>query len=567
MAFCLTNREDIRNFLGALGDFFSEESFMPHGHCFLWFPEVLWLHVFSDILIAASYYAIPLGLIYFIRRRRDMPFPKLFWLFGAFIVLCGTTHLMSIWVLWHPHYGPEGILKLITGIVSAITAVIVWRIMPAALTLPSPEDLRKLNEELQQTNARIEREVAARTAELQQANALLKESEGKLRQTAETAQNASQAKSDFLASMSHEIRTPMNAVIGLSRLLLRSQNLPPKERECVETLSVSADSLMGLLNDLLDLSKIESSRLELESIPFSIRAVAEEALRITRVKAEEKNITVSLNASGDLPDQLVGDPTRIRQIITNLLSNAVKYTDTGSVLLSIRSGEDEKNESGVALIIEVADTGIGIPEDRLEAIFDHFTQSRSSDTRQYGGSGLGLTISRNLARLMGGDIRVESAAGKGSVFTVTLSLEGATSADAAAAPRTRKTKGTGGKKPLLVVEDWQPNVMVIGMMLDMLGFTYEVARSGEEALEMAGKKEYALILLDIQLPGISGYEVALALRGKEAREKSRHIPIIATTAYAIKGDRERCLEAGMDEYLAKPLDVQTLGMVLRRFVG
>lgn len=414
----------------------------------------------------------------------------------------------------------------------------------------------------QRFNATLREQIAKRTEELQKANE-------ELLLAKEMAETASTAKTAFLANMSHEIRTPMNAVIGLSRLLSRSTSLTARDRECVETLSVSADALMSLLNDLLDLTKIENARLELESIPFNPVAVAEEAVRVMQVKAGEKRLTLSLMVGDGVPEQMVGDPTRFRQIMLNLLSNAVKYTAKGSVSLNL-AAEAADRKGYAILTLTVTDTGEGIPEERLHAIFEQFTQARSSDARRYGGSGLGLTISRHLAQIMGGDISATSELGEGSVFTAWVELkvyvpgEEAREAEAkAAAKAARKKQETRSRPLLLVVEDWKPNVMVVSMMLELLGYDLEVAESGEQAIQMADEKTYDAVLMDIQLPGISGLDAAAEIR---KREKGRRVPIIAATAYATQGDRGRCIAAGMDEYLVKPLDMQTLGMVLERLM-
>jgi len=277
-----------------LVDFFDSANFMPHGHCFLWYPDILWLHVVSDAIIALSYFSIPVALIVFTHKRHDIPFRYVFALFGAFIVLCGTTHLLSIWVLWRPDYGPEGLVKAVTALVSAATAFLVWRILPNALLLPSPTDLQIINANLQQTNARVEQEVLKRTEELQAVNDQLLENEKSLQQALTQAEAASRAKTDFLANMSHEIRTPMNALVGLTHILGEDKTLTSRQRECIITMDVSAMALMDLLNDLLDIAKIETGHIELYKKPFNLRSIIDEAITIMKVRAKEKGLELSL---------------------------------------------------------------------------------------------------------------------------------------------------------------------------------------------------------------------------------------------------------------------------------
>ena len=421
--------------LSAMFAFFQSDEFMPHGHCFLWLPKILWLHVASDALIALAYFAIPLSLLYFIRNRDDLPFKFLFYLFGSFIVLCGTTHLLAIWVIWHPDYALEGLVKAATAIISILTAVISWRIIPLAMSLRSPRELEAANARLEQAYAATEQRVDERTRELQELterlqieidekqaiNAKLEESQIVLRSALATAEEASQAKTDFLANMSHEIRTPMNAIVGLSDILQRDPATSDKQREFIKTIQLSSHSLMGLLNDLLDISKLEGSNVQLEHIPFNLSELAREVIDITSVQAGEKGVTIELLFDPRLSGTFLGDPLRIRQVVMNLVSNAVKFTETGQVLVKMEA--DWNVKKGVC--IEVIDSGIGIPPHMLDSIFSKFSQADTSITRKFGGTGLGLSICKTLVTLMKGTIEVESTLGEGSTFRVMLPLEAA----------------------------------------------------------------------------------------------------------------------------------------------
>jgi signal transduction histidine kinase len=393
---------------------------MPHGFCFMWQPVVLWLHVVSDGVIATAYFSIPIALVYFARKRPDMPFRTLFVLFSLFIVLCGTTHIMSIWVLWHADYGIEGIVKALTAVVSLASGAVLWKVMPQLLTAPSPSQLQKLNTQLLIGQEEITRRVHERTGELAEANA-------KLEEATKLAVKANQAKSDFLANMSHEIRTPMNSVIGLSSILARSQPLTERQQEYIQTLQLSAKSLLALIDDLLDISKIESESITLDNTPFNLHQVLSEVASIMSVKAQEKGIELVHRFDPGLEGSFVGDATRIRQVFLNLVGNAVKFTEKGHVAIEVR--EQKMQGHLKRALIYVTDTGIGIPPEKLDSVFDKFAQAGSMITRKYGGSGLGLSITKRLIALMGGTITVKSNLNLGSTFIVSLPLATADALD------------------------------------------------------------------------------------------------------------------------------------------
>lgn len=374
-----------------------------------------------------------------------------------------------------------------------------------------------------------------------------------LKSAALKANAANTAKSEFLANMSHEIRTPMNAIIGLSGILERTP-LNDKQRQFVETLQSSAESLLMLINDLLDIAKIEASGIEIENIPFNLDEMINETVRMLAIRASERKLVLSTDISDINGIIFKGDPTRIRQIITNLCSNALKFTEHGSVTISAKI--ESQTENPYQVTISVQDTGVGIAPDKLEKIFDKFTQADNTITRKFGGTGLGLAISKTLTELMGGIISVESTLGKGSVFSISLPLYvtadqmGKIVQKSSAALPMEKIPADRGR--VLLVEDYEPNVMVATAFLEMFGFTFDVANDGLTALNYAKNNQYYAILMDVQMPELNGFQVTEAIRRHEKDHNTKGCHIIGMTAHALDGDRDRCLESGMNDYISKP---------------
>ena len=425
----------------------------------------------------------------------------------------------------------------------------------------------------------LEKKVAIRTEALTRSERRLKAAMNQATELAEKAEQASEAKSDFLAKMSHELRTPLNGIIGMAEIAL-STEMDDRQRQILQIIERESTALLRIINDILDFSKVEAGKMEIEKRPFDLRPLLDEVADTMAPQALQKGLELTTDLSSKIPTHLIGDAMRIKQVLLNLAGNALKFTDQGEILISASLVAQTRREAH--LEFSVKDTGIGIPPDKQAAIFEGFTQADESTTRKYGGTGLGITISQQLVELMGGQLCLESREHVGTTFRFTLAFDrpldqaGTRPAPAARDLKANDVAPSQIDAHILLVEDYPTNQQVACMHLSAAGYKVDIAENGQQAVASFQQGPYDLILMDIQMPVMDGYEATSAIRKLETQTASpstglpsaqRHVPIIAMTANALKGDKEKCLAAGMDDFITKPIKRQPLLMKVYQWAG
>ena len=476
------------------------------------------------------------------------------WVYSGFVGLALVPLMVRLFYIGGEVYYA---LSAMTGLFMVVMILAVYR-----MYLASSDALRLeyTNEELinnlTQAGVKLENMNKELTDEIE----YVKRMEKELKQAKDKAEEMSQAKGEFLANMSHEIRTPMNGVIGTLQLLADT-DLGETQQEYVDTAHKSAYSLLTILNDILDLSKIEAGKLNIETIPLDIREIVADLVTLHTMTAEEKCIELSAAIDDHLPSVVVGDPTRIRQILANLISNALKFTEKGHVKVKVQcvSGDDESAD----IRFEVEDTGVGIEEEVKDRLFNEFTQADGSTTRKYGGTGLGLAIVKQLVEMMHGQFGVDSVSGEGSTFWFELPLTVGEQQQLKAPQDQEQVLKEKLSGHVLLVEDNPINQMVARKMLEKIGLESSLAADGQQALDMLAENTFDAVLMDCQMPVMDGFEAARRIREQQVLNG---LPVIAMTANVMEGDREKCLSAGMNDYIGKPVVEADLKKTLSRWL-
>ncbi len=510
----------------------------------------------SDFLAGIAYVAVAFN-VFVILQKTKIRFGSMLTLFTTFLAVRGLVYFAEVYTDANSAPAMNATLKFAVAVGVSGVALWLFKLQPEIIALSNIDDLLKLRTaELEKLTAELESRVEERTRELMF--------------TKMQANSATEAKSQFLTNMSHEIRTPLSAISGFSELLL-GRDLTALERiDAVKTVHRNSVHLSNLVTEILDLSKIEAGELNLEIVSFEPGEILEYVMSVLNFKAIEKNLYIKVSIDPDVPRFIRTDPTRLRQVLTNIVGNAVKFTEQGSVDVNVSASQSEVTPGNSRIHFRVRDTGIGISPDKRESLFDPFSQSDNSMTRKFGGTGLGLALSKKLARALGGDVTlVESSEGAGSEFLITI--DGGPACDnsrlSTSEPfeRSKKTLDAGicsfhGIR-ILAVDDSPDNRDLIRAILKPSGATVSVAADGLEAVDLAMAEEFDIVLMDVQMPRLDGHAATRRLRERGYRK-----PIIALTAHALREDRNRAFAAGFDDHLTKPIQRSSLFDVIGQHV-
>ena len=506
-------------------DWFGINGFIPHGYCLTWSSTLLWLTAGSDAAMTLAYLTYPIGIAYFVWKRKDLQYRWLYLsFFNAFILTCASTHLMSVVTIWIPLYWLDAYIKALSALIATATVFAIWWVIPRALKLPSPAELQKARDQ---------------------------------------AEAANKAKSLFLANMSHELRTPLNTILGFSSMIQKDAKFPESHRRNLDIINCSGEHLLSLINDVLDMAKIDAGRVQLEETPFDLGCMVRDVTDMMSLRANEKDLQLLVDQSSTFPRFIIGDEARLRQILINLIGNAIKFTQQGGVTLRLGS----KQNNIAHLMIEVEDTGIGIPPEDLKRIFDPFVQL--GDQGDSKGTGLGLTISRQFVQLMGGYLTLESTQGKGSLFRIDLPLHDAQEKDIAK-PNETSQKNVVGLAPdqpsyrILIVEDQLENQLLLTKLLDNIGLQVKLAKNGKQGVEQFQSWHPHFIWMDRRMPIMDGLEATKAIRQLPGGQE---VKIVAVTASAFMEERRQMIEAGMDDFVGKPYRANEIYACLSKHLG
>ena len=565
---------------------FTSGPFMPHGNCYLWTPGLVWLHVISDALIVFSYYSIPLTLIYFVQRRKDMRFGWMFVCFAVFIVACGTTHLLEIWNVWHGNYWLSGTIKAVTAMASVPTAFLLTRLVAPALRLPSTADLERLNLALEQEvatrsqaeeavrrfNLELEKRVEERTVELNSVNAERESLLVSERAARAQAEHISKMKDEFLSNLSHELRTPLNAIYGWSQILLAGGAEPKDLEDGLFAIERNSRAQRQIIDDLLDMSEIISGKVRMNVQRTDLTPIVRAAVDTIRPAAMAKTIRLHVTVE-PVASPVSGDPGRLQQIFWNLLSNAIKFTPKdGRIQVLLERVHSH-------LEVSVVDSGEGIGAEFLPHVFDRFEQEDNSIARRHGGLGLGLSITKHLVELHGGTIRAQSAGpNQGATFVVILPLLGVPAARVESDRSAPNLKWSGAASSairdldlslsgvkVLVVDDEVDSRVLVQRVLERCGAVVRTAASAAEALSAIEVEKPDVLVSDIGMPGENGYELIRQVRSRGGHGSS--IPALALTAYASSEDRLKAVRAGFQMHIAKPVEAVELLTIVSSLVS
>jgi signal transduction histidine kinase/ActR/RegA family two-component response regulator len=538
--------------------FFASDQFAPHGYCLMWRPDVFWLHVISDATIAIAYLSIPAAIAVFAIQRRGTGHRWVLWMFGAFVLACGMTHIFSIWTMWYPDYGASGIMKATTALVSIVTAAALWPLLPKAIRIP--------------TVAELEGRVQDRTARLESANAALKnenlhraQAESQLVGAKNDAEAASRAKSTFLSVMSHELRTPLNAILGYAQLMEMTTRgefgaTNDKKEEYLGHIRSGGEHLLRLIEEILDLSRIEAGHISIAPQAIALSDVIDATLSEVAPTAREKSMKISVDAMADI--HLQADPMRLRQVLSNLIVNAVKYNDEGgNIWIRTALGQDRNVE------IRVEDDGWGVPENKHHELFQPFARL-GRETSGVGGTGIGLALTQRIAELMDGAVRYEARPEAGSTFVVSLPVAAPGERASAAAAEADGNQAAADPVPqmtVLYIEDNVSNVSLMRQIFDLAlpNTTIAIALSGAQGLKYVETNLPSLILLDLGLPDMDGFAVLNKLREKLGADMPR---VVIVTADATDASRDRARDHGVREFLTKPFKIDDI-LAVARSVG